>query len=99
MEIDIAKHRGQASRTTPSLLLKFNWSPEAVDRLKLRLTSPSFQLQIQILEARTKAENSDIDAIVLDFSNLQFRKRGPPSKIQKATKKWYDQSLKSQKQA
>ena len=53
-----------------------------------------------------KLDNPDIDSIVADFSQLrlleskqvvQFRKQGPPSKKQKAARKWYDQSLKSLK--
>ena len=52
-------------------------------------------------------EDPDIDALVQDFSNLlleetkqavQFRKKGAPSTKQKASKKWYDQSVKSLKQ-
>ena len=105
-EMDIARHRHhpQSTRTVPSPLLKYNWSPEAVDRHKLCLSSPTFTLQIQLLEARTKVENPDIDTLVQDFSKLlleetkqavQFRKKGAPSTKQK---KWYDQSLKSLKQ-
>ena len=60
----------QTSDTTPSPLLKFNWTPEAIERLKLRLASPAFQLQIRILEACTKAEDPNIDTLVQDFSNL-----------------------------
>ena len=58
-----------------------------MERLKLHLASPAFQLQIQILEARTRAEDPNIDTLVQDFSNLlleetkqvvQFRKGAPP---------------------
>ena len=78
-----------------------------MERLKLRLASPAFQLQVQILEARTKVDDPNIDALVQDFSNLlleetkqtvQFRKKGAPPTKQKASKKWYDQSLRSLKQ-
>ena len=73
-----------------------------MDRLKLRLSSHSFTLQIQLLEARLALENADINQIVIDFSNLlldatkqvvKFRKRGPPSRKQKSSRKWYDNSL------
>ena len=108
-ELDLPSQRPcpQTSDTTPSPLLKFNWTPEAMERLKLRLASPAFQLQIQILEAYTKVDDPDIDALVQDVSNLlleetkqtvQFRKKGAPPTKQKASKKWYDQSLRSLKQ-
>ena len=88
-ELDLPSQRPcpQPSDTTPSPLLKFNWTPEAMERLKLRLASPAFQLQIQILEARTKVDDPNIDALVQDFYNLlleetkqmvQFWKKGAP---------------------
>ena len=70
-----------------SPLLKFDWSPEATEWLKLRLSSPSFLLQVQLLEARLNLPNPDINQIVSDFSTLlleatkkvvKFRKKGPP---------------------
>ena len=82
-----------------SPLLKFDWSPEAIERLRLRFNSPQFILQIQLLEARLSLQDPDIDRIVSDLSTLlldntkqvvKFRKRGPPSRKQKSGRKWYD---------
>ena len=53
-----------------SPLLKFDWSPEATERLHLRFSSPQFLLQIQLLEARLSLPAPDIDRIVSDLSNL-----------------------------
>ena len=97
MEMDLARFRPrpQPASTMPSPLLKFNWTPEAMDRLKLRLSSPAFTLQIQLLEARARVDDPNIDAMVEDFSNLlleetkqavQFRKKGAPPTKQKASK-------------
>ena len=84
-----------------SPLLKFDWSPEATERLRLRFSSPQFLLQIQLLEARLNLLDPDIDRIVSDLSSLllvvKFRKRGPPSRKQKSGRKWYDPSLRSLK--
>ena len=58
------------------------------------------------MEAKLKLEHTDLDALVAEFSDLlleetkkvvKFRKRGPPSRKQKAAKKWYDQSLRTLK--
>ena len=107
LDLPSQRPRPRPSDTTPSPLLKFNWTPEAMERLKLRLASPAFQLQIQILEARTRVDDPDIDALVRDFTNLlleetkqtvQFRKRGAPPTKQKGSKKWYDQSFCTLKQ-
>ena len=87
MDLALPRPHPQATGTTPSPLLKFNWTSEAMERLKLRLSSPAFQVQIQILEARARAEDPNIDTLVQDFSNLlledtkqavQFRKKGAP---------------------
>ena len=89
-----------------SPLLKFDWSPEAIERLRLRFSSPQFILQIKLLEARLSLQDPDIDRIVSDLSTLlldntkqvvKFRKRGPPSRKQKSERKWYDPSLRSLK--
>ena len=83
-----------------SPLLKFDWSPEATERL--RFSSPHFLLQIQLLEARLSLPSPDTNQIVSDLSTLlldttkqvvKFRKRGPPSHKQKSARKWYDPSL------
>ena len=93
------------SVSAQSPLLRFDWNPESMARLKAQLSDPHTQLKIQILEAKLKLEHTDLDALVSDFSNLlleetkkvvKFRKRGPPSRKQKAAKKWYDQSLKKE---
>ena len=89
-----------------SPLLKFDWSQESMDRFRLRLSSPPFTLQLQLLEARLAVENPDINEIVNDFSNLlldetkqvvKFRKRGPFSKKQKSARNWYNNSLRNVK--
>ena len=94
----------QAAGHSP--LLKFDWWPEATERLCLRFSSPQFLLQIQLLEARLNLPSPDVDQIVSDLSNLlldntkqvvKFRKRGPPSCKQKSGRKWYDHSLRSLK--
>ena len=93
-EMDLALSRPRPQPTMPSPLLKFNWTPEAMDRLKLRLSSPAFMLLIQLLEARARVDDPNIDALVQDFSNLlleetkqavQFRKKGAPPTKQKAS--------------
>ena len=75
-------------------------------RLRDELSDPHTELKIQIIEAKLKLDNPDLDALVSDFSDLlleetkkvvKFRKRGPPSRKQKAAKKWYDQSLRTLK--
>ena len=94
----------QAAGQSP--LLKFDWSPEATEQLRLRFSSPQFLLQIQLLEGRLNLPSLDVDQIVSDLSNLlldntkqvvKFRKRGPPSRKQKSGRKWYDPSLRSLK--
>ena len=90
-----------------SPLLRFDWNPESVARLKAQLSDPHTQLKIQIMEAKLKLEHTDLDALVAEFSDLlleetkkvvKFRKRGPPSRKQKEAKKWYDQSLRTLKE-
>ena len=94
------------SVSAQSPLLRFDWNPESMARLKAQLSDPHTQLKIQIMEAKLKLKHTDLDALVSDFSNLlleetkkvvKFRKRGPPSRKQKAAKKWYDQSLRTLK--
>ena len=53
-----------------SPLLKFDWSPEATERLRLRFSSPHFLLQIQLLKARLNLPSPDIDRIVSYLSTL-----------------------------
>ena len=87
-----------------SPLLKFDWSPEATECLRLRLSSPPFLLQVQLLKARLNLPHLDVNQIVSDFSTLllettkqvvKFRKRGPPSRKQKSARNWYDTSLRT----
>ena len=94
------------NESTKSPLLRFDWNLESMARLKDQLSDPHTQLKIQIMEAKLKLENPDLDALVSDFSDLlleetkkvvKFCKRGPPSRKQKAAKKWYDQSLRTLK--
>ena len=89
-----------------SPLLKFDWSPEATEHLRLRFSSPHFLLQIQLLESRLNLPSPDINQIVSDLSTLlldttkqvvKFFKRGPPSHKQKSARKWYDPSLRTLK--
>ena len=70
-----------------SPLLRFDWNPESVARLKAQLSDLHTQLKIQIMEAKLKLEHTDLDALVAEFSGLlleetkkvvKFRKRGPP---------------------
>ena len=74
-----------------SPLLKFDRSPEAMDRFRLRFSSPPFLLQVQLVEARINLPDPDINQIVSDFSALlldtskqmvKFHIRGPPSQKQ-----------------
>ena len=99
-------HHAPPPRTTPSPLLKFDWSPEATTRLSAKLREPHTQLQIELLERRLQLPSPDVDGIVSSFTELfldaakqvvRFRKKGPPSKKQKSGRKWYDQSLRSLK--
>ena len=53
-----------------SPLLKFDWSPEATERLRLRFSSPHFLLQIHLLETRLNLPSPDINQIVLDLFTL-----------------------------
>ena len=89
-----------------SPLLKFDWSSEAMERLRIRFSSPHFLLQIQLLEARLNLPDPDINQIVSDLSALlldttkqvvKFHRRGPPSRKQKSARKWYDPSLRTLK--
>ena len=94
------------SVSAQSPLLRFDWNPESMAHLKAQLSDPHTQLKIQIMEAKLKLEHTDLDALVSDFSDLlleetkkvvKFRKRGLPSRKQKAAKKWYYQSLRTLK--
>ena len=93
-------------RTTPSPLLKFDWTPEAISRLSAKLREPHTLLQVELLERRLQLPAPDVDDIVSSFTDLlliaakqvvRFRKKGPPSKKQKSGRKWYDQYLRSLK--
>ena len=108
MELSAQQPRSHAhaSQSTRSPLLRFDWNPESIARLKGQLSNPHTQLKLQILEAKQKMENPNLDALVSEFSDLlleeakkvvKYRKRGPPSRKQKAAKKWYDQSLRTLK--
>ena len=97
-------HYAPPPRTTPSPLLKFDWTPEATNRLTAKLREPHTQLQIELLERRLHLPTPNIDGIVISFTELileaakqvvRFRRKGPPSKKQKSGRKWYDQSLRS----
>ena len=99
-------HHAPPPRTTPSPLLKFDWTPEAISRLSAKLRDPHTLLQVELLERRLQLPSPDVDDIVSDFTDLllsaakqvvRFRKKGPPSKKQKSGRKWYDQSLRSLK--
>ena len=101
----ITRH-AHTNESSKSPLLWFDWNPESMARLKDQLSDPHTQLKLQIMEAKLKLDNPDLDALVSDFSDLlleetkkvvKFRKRGPPSRKQKAGKKWYDQSLRTLK--
>ena len=108
LELTAQQYRPHAhtNESTKSPLLQFDWNPESMARLKDQLSDPHTQLKIQIMEAKLKLDNPDLDALVSDFSDLlleetkkvvKFRERGPPSRKQKAAKKWYDQSLRALK--
>ena len=80
-------HSSLADSSTPSPLLRFDWSPEAQERLRIKFQEPTFHLQLQILEARLTGPNCSVDSIVSDFSHLllsetknvvKFHKKGPP---------------------
>ena len=96
------RSHAHTSQSTRSPLLRFDWNPESIARLKGQLSEQHAQLKLQVLEAKLKVENPNLDALVSEFSDLlleeakkvvKYRKRGPPSRKQKAAKKWYDQSL------
>ena len=83
------QHTPHQTRQSHSSLLRFDWSPEAQDRLKISLQEPHFQLQLRLLEARLTGPNADIDNIVSDFPTSSFKKpnrlsaserRDPPQK-------------------
>ena len=91
-----------APQSTRSPLLRFDWTTESIGRLKGQLSDPHTQLKIQIMEVKLKMENPNLDTLLSEFSDLlleeakkvvKYRKRSPPSRKQKAAKKWYDQSL------
>ena len=58
------------SVSAQSPLLRFDWNPESVARLKAQLADPHTQLKIQIMEAKLKLEHTDLDAMVAEFSDL-----------------------------
>ena len=75
--------------STPCPLLIFDWTEEAMDRLKTRLNEPKFQLQLQLLEARLNLPDPDIDAMINSFTTtllkttkqvVRFRKKAPHQK-------------------
>ena len=83
------------NQSTKSPLLQFNWNPESMAHLRDQLSDPHTQLKIQIMEAKLKLDNPDLDALVSDFSDLlleeakkvvKFRERGPPSRKQNSQK-------------
>ena len=85
----------QTSVSALSPLLRFDWNPESVARLKAHLSDPHTQLKIQIMEAKLKLEHTDLDALVAEFSDLlleetkkvvKFHKRGPPSETERSQK-------------
>ena len=58
------------NESTKSPHLRFDWNPESMARLKDKLSDPHTQLKIQIMEAKLKLDNPDLDALVSDFSEL-----------------------------
>ena len=63
-------HHAPPPRTTPSPLLKFDWTPEAISRLSAKLREPHTILQVELLERRLQLPSPDVDDIVSSFTDV-----------------------------
>ena len=70
LELSAQQPRSHAhtSQSTRSPLLRFDWNPESIANLKGQLSEQHVQLKLQILEAKLKMENPNLDALVSQIS-------------------------------